>query len=102
VTAKAAKETVRMGRGLSDEEADPPNVCYYSGFIWTSPLGRTYHTQPPPIITNLSEPRPRPDDPHTWPNARSNDDNPILDRPPPQPDPPPATKPSDPDEPPPF
>jgi hypothetical protein len=71
-------------------------------FTWTSPLGRTYHTQPPPIIANLPEPRPRPDDPGPWPIARSDDDSPILDRPPPQPDPPPATKPSDPDEPPPF
>lgn len=71
-------------------------------FTWSSPLGRTYHTQPPPIITDLPEPRPRPDDPDRWPFARSNDDNPILDRPPPQPDPPPATKPSDPDEPAPF
>ena len=71
-------------------------------FTWTSPLGRTYHSQPPPILTNLPEPRPRPDDPDPWPFARSHDDSPILDRPPPQPNPPPATKPSDPDEPPPF
>ncbi len=71
-------------------------------FTWTSPLGRTYHTQPPPIINDLPEPRPRPDDPDRWPFARANDDSPILDRPPPQRDSPPPATPSDPDEPPPF
>ncbi|MGA9310905.1 MAG: hypothetical protein WBV74_11110, partial [Pseudonocardiaceae bacterium] len=71
-------------------------------FTWTSPLGRTYHTQPPPIINDLPEPRPRPDYPDRWPFARANDDSPILDRPPAQPDPPPPATPSDPDEPPPF
>ncbi|MGH3575021.1 MAG: HNH endonuclease signature motif containing protein, partial [Pseudonocardiaceae bacterium] len=69
-------------------------------FTWTSPLGRTYHTQPPPITHDLPEPRPRPDNPDPRPLARSHDDSPILDRPPPPPDPPPA--PPDPDQPPPF
>jgi hypothetical protein len=75
-------------------------VCYHTGLVWTSPLGRTYHTQPPPITHELPQPQPRPDDPRPWPFARSHDDRPILDRPPSPPDPPPA--PSDPDQPPPF
>ncbi|HEX5348953.1 MAG TPA: HNH endonuclease signature motif containing protein [Pseudonocardiaceae bacterium] len=75
-------------------------------FTWTSPLDRTYHTQPPPITHELPQPQPRPDDPSPWPFAARfnfvsfNDDPPILDRPPPPPDPPPA--PPDPDQPPPF
>lgn len=24
------------------------SVCHLDGLVWTSPLGRTYHTQPPP------------------------------------------------------
>ncbi|MGH3547216.1 MAG: DUF222 domain-containing protein [Pseudonocardiaceae bacterium] len=71
-------------------------------FTWTSPLGRTYHTAPPPIINDMTEPLPRPDDPDPWPCARSHDDGPILHRPPPQPDPPPPPASPDPNEPAPF
>ncbi|MGH3775890.1 MAG: DUF222 domain-containing protein [Pseudonocardiaceae bacterium] len=71
-------------------------------FTWTSPLGRTYHTQPPPITDDLPEPRPRPRHPE-YPSALTpDDDNPILERPPPQPKPPPLAEPPDPHEPPPF
>ncbi|MGB8995603.1 MAG: hypothetical protein WCC65_09880 [Pseudonocardiaceae bacterium] len=69
-------------------------------FTWISPLGRIYRTQPPPIIDDLPEPRPRPDHPDPWPVARSHHDGPILERPPPPPAPPPD--PPDPDQPPPF
>ncbi|MGH3692496.1 MAG: DUF222 domain-containing protein [Pseudonocardiaceae bacterium] len=71
-------------------------------FTWVSPLGRRYHTQPPPIIHDLPEPRPRPHEPDYPPVAAPDDDTPILERPPPQPDPPPPLTPPDPDEPPPF
>jgi hypothetical protein len=70
-------------------------------FTWTSPLGRTYRTQPPPITDDLPEPWPRPVDPDT-PFTMPHDDQPILDRPPPQPDPPPPVELPEPDEPPPF
>ena len=73
-------------------------------FTWTSPLGRQYHTQPPPITTDLPEPLPRPRYPDDVP-ARSSfgEDRPILERPPPQPPPPePAEAPDPDDEPPPF
>lgn len=65
-----------------------PNVCYYPGVVWTSPLRETYHTTPPPIINDLPQPCPRPHQPGPWPPARSNDDRPILQRSPSQPDPP--------------
>jgi hypothetical protein len=70
-------------------------------FTWISPLGRAYRTQPPPIINDLPDPRPRAD--HAQPGllARPND-GPILERPPPQPDPPPPAAPPDPHQPPPF
>ncbi len=71
-------------------------------FTWISPLGRSYHTQPPPIILDLPEPRPRPREPDDKPAVVPDDDTPILERPPPQPDPPPPPIPPDPDEPPPF
>ena len=71
-------------------------------FTWISPLGRRYHTQPPPIIHDLPEPRPRPNDVDYLQVATPEDDTPILERPPPQPEPPlPPTLP-DPHEPPPF
>jgi hypothetical protein len=71
-------------------------------FTWISPLGRRYDTQPPPIIHDLPEPRPRPNDVDYLQVATPEDDTPILERPPPQPEPPlPPTLP-DPDEPPPF
>ncbi|HEX4103626.1 MAG TPA: hypothetical protein VHY21_24315, partial [Pseudonocardiaceae bacterium] len=71
-------------------------------FTWISPLGRRYHTQPPPIIHDLPEPRPRPIDVDYLPVATLEDDTPILERPPPQPEPAlPPTLP-DPHEPPPF
>ncbi|MGB9045980.1 MAG: hypothetical protein WCC47_00955, partial [Pseudonocardiaceae bacterium] len=54
---------------------------------WISPLGRRYHTQPPPIIHDLPEPRPRPIDVDYLPVATLEDDTPILERPPPQPEP---------------
>ncbi|HEY6424275.1 MAG TPA: hypothetical protein VIY28_13700 [Pseudonocardiaceae bacterium] len=71
-------------------------------FTWISPLGRIYHTQPPPITSDLPEPRPRPSHPDHLPIAAFDDDRPILERPPPQPDPPPPVAPPEPDEPPPF
>jgi hypothetical protein len=72
-------------------------------FIWRSPLGRTYHTQPPPITHDLPEPQPRPSDPDYLLVASSEDgDTPILQRPPPPPEPPPAPVQPDPNEPPPF
>ncbi len=71
-------------------------------FTWTSPLGRVYHTQPPPITDDLPEPRPRPHEPDYPPVVTPDDDTPILERPPPQPDPPPPLTSPDPDEPPPF
>ena len=70
--------------------------------VWTSPLGRTYRTQPPPITDDLPEPRPRPGHPDYPLFTIPDDDQPILDRPSPQPDSPPQTGPPDPDEPPPF
>lgn len=71
-------------------------------FTWVSPLGRTYRAQPPPITTDLPEPRPRPGDPDYPSLATPDDDTPILERPPPQPDPPPPIALPDPDPPPPF
>lgn len=79
-------------------------------FVWTSPLGRVYHTRPQPITTDLPDPLPGPplpesgypDDP---PPANHNEYGPIFYRPPPTPDPPLASAPApagDPDEPPPF
>ncbi|PZS23891.1 MAG: hypothetical protein DLM61_23375 [Pseudonocardiales bacterium] len=69
-------------------------------FSWISPLGRAYRMEPRPIINDLPDPRPRPD--HADPGllARPND-GPILERPPPQPDPPLPATPSDPHQPPP-
>ncbi|MFZ0120172.1 MAG: hypothetical protein WBR33_19775 [Pseudonocardiaceae bacterium] len=64
-----------------------PDVCYHPGLVWISPLGRRYHTQPPPIIHDLPEPRPRPIDVDYLPVATLEDDTPILERPPPQPEP---------------
>ncbi|MGH3853027.1 MAG: DUF222 domain-containing protein [Pseudonocardiaceae bacterium] len=90
-------------------------------FVWTSPLGRVYHTRPQPITTDLPDPLPRPpvagprmgeprmgepqypDD--TLAPATHNEHGPIFYRPPPTPDPPPASAlapAGDPDEPPPF
>ncbi|HET9256361.1 MAG TPA: DUF222 domain-containing protein [Pseudonocardiaceae bacterium] len=68
-------------------------------FTWTSPLNRTYHTQPPPITHDLPDPLPRPVEPGSDPSLRLRYEGPILERLPPRPDPPP---PPDPDEPPPF
>ena len=79
---------------------DHPNVCYYPGLVWISPLGRIYHTQPPPIIDDLPDPQPGPPYP-SYPPPVTVEGLPILHHPPPQPDPPPAP-PVDPDEPPPF
>jgi hypothetical protein len=70
-------------------------------FTWISPLGRTYHTKPPPITHNLPDPRPRHADPYQPSLLMYDDGRPILERPPPRSDPPPSTPP-DPDEPPPF
>ncbi|MGQ0719285.1 MAG: hypothetical protein ACT4NP_18615 [Pseudonocardiales bacterium] len=69
-------------------------------FTRISQLGRRYRAQPPPITTDLPEPRPRPRDPDYLSFAIPDDDTPILERPPPQP--PPPVEPSDPDQPPPF
>ncbi|MGH3926762.1 MAG: HNH endonuclease signature motif containing protein, partial [Pseudonocardiaceae bacterium] len=50
-------------------------------FTWISPLGRVYRTQPPPIIDDLPEPRPRPGHPDYPSFANPDDDRPILERP---------------------
>lgn len=71
-------------------------------FTWISPLSRAYQTQPPAIINDMAEPRPRPAYPDPWPFARFNHDEPILRRPPPQPETPPPPTPRELDEPPPF
>ncbi|MGH3793626.1 MAG: DUF222 domain-containing protein [Pseudonocardiaceae bacterium] len=72
-------------------------------FTWTSPLGRTYRTQPQPITTGLPEPLPGPEYPDHPPPLTRNEDLAILYRPPAGPDPPPAPAgAADPDEPPPF
>jgi hypothetical protein len=82
----------------------PVSVCHRYGVVWISPLGRTYHTRRQPITTDLSGPRPRPEQcPDHAPPVTFDENWPILDRPPPKPDlsPPPARA-VDPDEPPPF
>ncbi|MGH4021670.1 MAG: HNH endonuclease signature motif containing protein, partial [Pseudonocardiaceae bacterium] len=73
-------------------------------FVWSSPLGRIYHTRPQPIITDLPSPLPRPEQyPDYLPPVTPGEDGPILYRPPPRPDPPsPPARAVDPDEPPPF
>ncbi|MGH3693205.1 MAG: HNH endonuclease signature motif containing protein [Pseudonocardiaceae bacterium] len=71
-------------------------------FTWTSPLGRTYRTQPAPITNDLPGPQPRPDRPDYPCFVIPDDDSPILERPPPQPGPQPPARLLDPDEPPPF
>lgn len=77
-------------------------------FIWTSPLGKRYPTEPPPITIDYPSPLPRTDCP-AEPPPLGDDDRPIFDNTPPQPDPPPPSEPpprspptADPDEPPPF
>ncbi|MGH3821381.1 MAG: hypothetical protein ACRDRA_00820, partial [Pseudonocardiaceae bacterium] len=57
--------------------------------MWRSPLGRTYHTQPPPITNDLPDPLPRPTEPDE-PALLPRYEGPILERPPPPPDPPPT------------
>ncbi len=69
-------------------------------FTWVSPLGRTYHTQPPPIIEDLPDPQPGRPYPR-YPPPVTVEGLSILERPPPRPDPP-SVPPADPDEPPPF
>ncbi|MGH4009058.1 MAG: DUF222 domain-containing protein [Pseudonocardiaceae bacterium] len=72
-------------------------------FIWTSPLGRVYHTRPQPIATDLPDPLPGPEYPDYPPPSALDDDGPIFYRPPPEPEPePPPARAVDPDEPPPF
>ncbi|MGH3996365.1 MAG: DUF222 domain-containing protein, partial [Pseudonocardiaceae bacterium] len=72
-------------------------------FIWTSPLGRIYHTRPQPITTDLPDPLPGPEYPAYPPPSTLDDDGPIFYRPPPEPEPPPSpARTVDPDEPPPF
>ncbi len=68
-------------------------------FVWVSPLGRIYYTQPPPIIDDLPDPRPGPPYPPYAPQITA-DDLPILEQPPFQPDPPPPPDPVEPDNPP--
>ncbi|MGH3798014.1 MAG: HNH endonuclease signature motif containing protein [Pseudonocardiaceae bacterium] len=73
-------------------------------FVWRSPLGRIYHAQPQPISTDLPSPLPRPEQyPDYLPPATPGEDELILYRPPPAPDPAsPLARAVDPDEPPPF
>ncbi|MGH3814071.1 MAG: HNH endonuclease signature motif containing protein [Pseudonocardiaceae bacterium] len=74
-------------------------------FVWTSSLGRVYHTRPQPITTDLPDPLPGPEYPDAPPPATHDAHGPIFYRPTPPPDPPPVSTPTpagDPDEPPPF
>ncbi len=71
-------------------------------FIWTSPLGRKYHTRPQPISIDLPYPRPGSEYLDAVPPVSLGEDTPILYRPPPKPEPPPPPAAVDPDEPPPF
>jgi hypothetical protein len=72
-------------------------------FVWTSPLGQTYHTRPQPITTDLPDPLPGPEYPDHPPPLTRHEDAPILHRPPAGPDPPPPPAGTvNPDEPPPF
>jgi hypothetical protein len=77
-----------------------PECVSLPGAVWISPLGRRYHTQPPPITHDLPEPLPRATEPDHDPALLMRYKEPIMERPPP-PNPPPPT-PSDPNEPPPF
>ncbi|MGH3828439.1 MAG: HNH endonuclease signature motif containing protein, partial [Pseudonocardiaceae bacterium] len=73
-------------------------------FVWTSPLGRIYHSRRQPITTGLPDPRPRSERyPDHAPPITIDENWPILYRPPPKPDSPsPPAQAVDPDEPPPF
>jgi len=73
-------------------------------FIWTTPLGRVYHTRRQPITTDLPGPLPRPEQ-HSGhaPSVTFSENWPIPYRPPPEADPlPPPAHTVDSDEPPPF
>ncbi|MGB6165554.1 MAG: hypothetical protein WCF33_06525 [Pseudonocardiaceae bacterium] len=78
--------------------------------MWTSPLGRNYHTQPQPITTDLFDPLVKPPltktkYPDAPPAATDNEHGPVISRPPPPPGPPPAPAlviAGDPEESPPF
>ncbi|MGH3810325.1 MAG: HNH endonuclease signature motif containing protein, partial [Pseudonocardiaceae bacterium] len=112
--------TLDHGRGGMTTEANSGPVCRHdhrlkheggwrlhqpdSGhFVWISPLGRVYHTQPQPITTDLPDPLPGPEYLDALPPATHDEHGPIFYWPPPPPDPPPAPSPADdPDEPPPF
>ncbi len=72
-------------------------------FVWTSPLGRSYHTRPQPITIDLPDPHPGPGYPDYAPPVTPGEDRPIFYRPPPAAEPPPVpAQVVDPDEPPPF
>ncbi|MGH3829854.1 MAG: DUF222 domain-containing protein [Pseudonocardiaceae bacterium] len=73
-------------------------------FVWTSPLGRIYHSRRQPVATDLPSPRPRSEQyPNHAPPVTVDENWPILYRPPPKPDSPsPPAHAVDPDEPPPF
>ncbi len=114
--------TLDHGRGGATTEANSGPLCRHDHrlkheggwrlrqpepghFVWTSPLGRVYHTRPQPITTDLPDPLPGPEYPDAPPAATHNEHGPIFYWPPPPPDPPPAPVPTpagDPDEPPPF
>ncbi|MGH3913741.1 MAG: DUF222 domain-containing protein [Pseudonocardiaceae bacterium] len=71
-------------------------------FVWISPLGRTYHTWPQLITTDLPDPVPGPDYLDYPSPVTGDEDGPILYRPPSPPEPAPPPPRPDPDEPPPF
>ena len=48
-----------LGPSLSGVGTDHPNVCYYSGIVWTSRLGHTYLLRPSLIIEPLPDLIPR-------------------------------------------
>jgi hypothetical protein len=114
--------TLDHGRGGATTEANSGPLCRHDHrlkheggwrlrqsepghFVWTSPLGRVYHTRPQPITTDLPDPLPGPEYPDAPLAVTHNEHGPIFYRPPPPPGPPPAPVPTpagDPDEPPPF
>ncbi|MQA13162.1 MAG: DUF222 domain-containing protein [Pseudonocardiaceae bacterium] len=69
-------------------------------FVWTSPLGQTYHTRGEPITPELPDPHPREPDPDP-PGLALTFEGPILHQPEPPPPPPARPPPTElPDEPP--
>ncbi|MGH3685346.1 MAG: hypothetical protein ACRDRU_29450 [Pseudonocardiaceae bacterium] len=47
---------LHLGPGLSGVGTGHPNVCHYSGIVWTSRLGHIYHRPLLPILEPLPDP----------------------------------------------